>query len=226
MTDAAPPVDRIQRRGAIATVVLGLFIAYLGTAAWFVVGAVVKETGVIDSRLIRQVIGLSWAWVLAAALVLYVVRFERRPLSSIGVRGTRWTGYALTPVWWLIAIALSVLMIGLLLRDVDTSAAQSILDLPVWVKVSIVITASVTEEVLFRAYPIERLADLTGRVWLAGVIAAAVFVVFHMPAYGILPGLARAPGSIVMTIVYIRRRSLGPVIVLHAMFDVPIVFVS
>lgn len=46
-----------------------------------------------------------------------------------------------------------------------------------------VVTAAVTEEVLFRGYAIERLEALTGRRWLAGTISLVFFVSVHLAAW-------------------------------------------
>jgi membrane protease YdiL (CAAX protease family) len=227
MTEPAPTLEHSDEpRATVKQTLGGLAIAYVGTAAWFVVAAMLRVSDLVTSPNGRQIIGLSWAWLLTAALLLYVVRVERRSLSSIGFRGTRWTAYALTPAWWIVNVITSLAFVQLFLRNADTSAGEALLHLPVGTKIAIVITAGVTEEVLFRSYAIERITEVTGRLWLAGAITAAMFVAFHMPYFGVVPGLARLPGAILLTVVYIRRRSLGPVIVLHAMFDLPLVFVD
>lgn len=227
MTESAPAVEHSAPVRSKRIALVGLAIAYVGTASGFVLGQVAKASGVLPSRTTRTVIGLAFMWLITACILAYVRRVEHRPLSSIGVRGTRWTGYALTPLWWLGIILLDVLVVWLIRNvDIDTSTARSILELPVWTKILIVLTAAVTEEFLFRGYAVERLHELTGWMWIAAVIATLVFVAFHIPAYGVVAGLVRLPGSAVLTWIYIRRRSLAPVIVVHAMIDLPIVFVS
>jgi uncharacterized protein len=70
---------------------------------------------------------------------------------------------------------------------VETDLAEGvsrISALPVGVLVLLVITAGITEEILYRGYPIERLAAMTGNVWLGAVAAYVVFVGLHIPVFG------------------------------------------
>ncbi|WP_407067189.1 CPBP family intramembrane glutamic endopeptidase [Haloarcula regularis] len=47
----------------------------------------------------------------------------------------------------------------------------------------IVVTAVVTEEILWRGYPIERLTEVTGNVWIGAVVSGTVFLAVHFPAW-------------------------------------------
>ena len=79
----------------------------------------------------------------------------------------------------------------------------------------IVVTAAVTAEVLFRAYPIERIAEITGSVWPAAAVSFFAFVILHLPAWGVGHLIAISGTSIVFTVLYVRYRRLGPVVVIH-----------
>ena len=56
---------------------------------------------------------------------------------------------------------------------------------PAWLLLVIVLTASVTEELLFRAYPIEHLARLTGKRWPGALLSLAAFVAIHLQGWNL-----------------------------------------
>src|SRR3712207_9085630 len=90
-----------------------------------------------------------------------------------------------------------------------------------------VLTASVIEEVLFRAYPLERLARLTGRPWPGPLISLAAFVAFHLQGWnlGHVVGVVLPLGAI-MTGLYVWRRNLLFVVITHALIDLPLFLIA
>jgi membrane protease YdiL (CAAX protease family) len=235
VTEAAPPPDDAATqtedapeplpRQAVRKTVLGLAIGLV--LPYVIIGPalVLKAVGAAESRGVRLLIGIGWDWVVAIAIVLYVVRTERRPLGSIGFRWPRWTYLATTPLWWLLG-ALVTAAIVIPFRDhLDTAPAEAIGALPLAARIAIVFTAPVTEELFFRGYVIERMTELSGRMWIAVVVSTLVFAGLHIPYYGLLPGLVRIPISALLTIRYIRSRSLVAPMALHFLVDLPLAFV-
>jgi uncharacterized protein len=106
---------------------------------------------------------------------------------------------------------------------VDTVATSG----PAWLLLAVVLTASVTEELLFRAYPIERLARLTGARWPGAPLSLAAFVAFHLEGWqlGHVLGVVLTLGA-VMTGLYLWRRNVVFVIITHFLLDLPIVLVA
>jgi membrane protease YdiL (CAAX protease family) len=77
---------------------------------------------------------------------------------------------------------------------------------------------AIAEEVVFRGYLLRRLRCLTGNVSLSVVLATALFAVGHRyegPSGVLAVGVLGA----VFSIVYLRTRSLAPVIVMHFLQD-------
>jgi membrane protease YdiL (CAAX protease family) len=97
---------------------------------------------------------------------------------------------------------------------------------PAWLVLAVVLTASVTEELLFRAYPIERLARLTGARWPGALLSLAAFVAFHLHdgTWGHVVGVV-LPLRAVMTGLYLWRRNVV-VIITHFLLDLPLVLVA
>ncbi|MEM9269933.1 MAG: CPBP family glutamic-type intramembrane protease, partial [Pseudomonadota bacterium] len=72
---------------------------------------------------------------------------------------------------------------------------------------------------LYRCYAIERLADLTGNVWLAGLLSLLAFSVVHLPFWGVGPALTTLISGSILTVVYIKTRDITALIVAHVAVD-------
>jgi uncharacterized protein len=151
---------------------------------------------------------------MGGAVIFVVTQVERQPLSSIGVRRVG-RSTAATIAWLAAAwLVLSALVTGPLVRafaDPASVAARTapLMALPLWLRVFIAATSGFVEEVLYRGYPIERLAALTGRRRLSALACAAVFGLSHIPAWGVAFALtADLPFGLLMTACYLWRRDL------------------
>ena len=81
------------------------------------------------------------------------------------------------------------------------------------------VRAGVVEEILFRGLAIEQLTTLTGRRWLAAIIATVVFVVIHALRFDWVQLVPIAAVSIVLTGLYLWRRDLWANIIAHVVVD-------
>jgi membrane protease YdiL (CAAX protease family) len=90
---------------------------------------------------------------------------------------------------------------------------------PIFLRIAVVFTAGITEEILFRGYPIERLTSMTGSPVLGAAISYVVFVVLHLPFWG--PGGAIQIGvwSLIVTWLYVRRGNLPACMLMHILND-------
>lgn len=90
-----------------------------------------------------------------------------------------------------------------------------------------VITAAVTEEVLFRGYALERLKQRTGRWSLAGLISVGVFTVIHLPGWGRAHALGVVlPMGAALTALYIWKRNLVLVMLVYLVIDAPLIVLA
>ncbi len=128
------------------------------------------------------------SWAIVAALLALVHFWEREPFSSIGFHNPTWKdvgwGFGGFVLGILAFAAITPLVYNL---DVGTTEGgiRKLAELPLHTRIMIVITAGVTEEVLFRGYPIERLIQWTGKPFLSAAIAYAFFVGLHAPFWGL-----------------------------------------
>lgn len=210
----AMPVIAARRtwRTAAVGVVLALGFFSLPIGSW-----IHDDAGLANHVSYELVI---WAWVVA--MLLYVVRVERRPLSSIGFRAVGLKDgiiAILAGILILAGLALMFLVVFPALHWTENSQIASLSALPYWLNVLIVVRAAVSEEILFRGYPMERLEELTGSRAVAGVVTCTVFTLDHISFWGwhhiFIAGLA----GVALTFLYLWRRNVWVNMIAHFIVD-------
>lgn len=211
------------------TTAVGLLLSLAAPTLYtLVVRPTVFRTGADD--LVERLTGLGVMWLLAAAVTAYVVRVEKRPLRSIGfVRPSR--------AWVLQAFGIGVLLsflvpvlLQLVSRVIPSSqvgSVEAVTQVPWWLMLFVVITAAVTEEILYRGYPLERLIEWSGRPWLSALISLAFFAVAHAQTWNVTHIVAVViPIGAALTGLYLWRRNLIVMMITHFMIDLPLVFLA
>ena len=209
-------MESIERRRLLPLAVIGLLLA-LGLPELGLPRLLFADSP-IGARIGREVV-----WVALAALVLFwVTRVERLPLSSIGLVRPSWgtLGWGLAATVALIAtvmLTFAIIAPALGLKQ-NMPATRAIVQVPLWLLITTPIVAGVTEEIVYRGYAIERLTFLTGRRWLAGLIAGAAFLAAHA-AWGGAQMILVAFGTVIFVGLYLWRRDLPCVILAHVSAD-------
>src|SRR5262249_52792795 len=151
-------------------------------------------------------IGLLAIGFIVVLVYARAVHAEGYSLRRFGLRGLSWS----TP---LLAIALTgffVLVFGpIAYWALDKTGAGSFRagiatlgQLPTpYLVLAIVIVAS-AEELLYRAYAVERLADLTGSYFVAGVLSVLAFGLAHVPTWGWGPAATTIFSGAIVTMGY------------------------
>ena len=128
----------------------------------------------------------------------------------------------------------SMLAQKLLYGSLDTATSVYLTQLhhlPIWAFVYSVtiwwVISSPTEEVIYQGYALPRLRALTGRTWMAMIIVGFWWAAQHclLPfvpdgKYLLFRFLEFLPGVLVMMLVYLRMRRLGPLILAHWTMDI------
>lgn len=211
------------------TLITGLVISLLFPTAYvFLVLPFLVKSNVNWQQ--ENIIGLVSFWVIALILLIHIKFIEKRKFSSIGFRpiGVKKISLAIG-IGFFCSLLIPLFYYGMLFLF-DTSVENSIENLslqsPIFILVSI-ITAAVTEEVLFRAYPLERLYELTGRNWIGITVSLAAFLLLHSQSWNILHILGVVmPLGILLTIIYLKTRSLLFITIVHLVIDFPIFIAS
>lgn len=157
---------------------------------------------------------LLWNWLAVVVLVAYVLTIEGRGLDSILL--TRPSGNDLQ--WSVIFAGIAIAAQMVLTVTVALPPSEglgTILDLPLPVIVAIVLTTSITEEVLHRGYVIERLRELTGRLWLGVSFSFIVFVIPHLTFFGWQWLVSNGVSIVLLYALYVWRRNLVACMTMH-----------
>lgn len=206
----------MDRRRLVIFAVVGLALAF-GLPQLGLPSLLFADTA-IGSRIGREVTWIA----LGVLMIVWVVRVERLPLASIGLRrpgrGTLAWGLATTVVLLAtVMLTFAVIAPALDLRQ-NMTATAGIVQVPLWLLLLTPIVAGVTEEILYRGYAIERLTFLTGRRWLAGVVAGAAFLLTHW-SWGGLQMIVVAFATVILVGLYQWRRDLACCMLAHVLTD-------
>ena len=203
---------------------VGLGLALVGVPAL----SLLELSSLASSKSAQFLVSDLIKWAVALGVLAVVVYGERASLGSIGLR---WPSVGDLLIG--LGIGLAAVVGGL----VATGAAISIFDLvppsvasafgalPWEQRVVIILTAVVTEEILWRGYPMERLAQLTGHMGIAAALSGAVFVAVHYPAWGLVGAIPQVAFTVALVGLYAWRRQLVACMAAHLAINVAMLLV-
>ncbi|WP_313692927.1 CPBP family intramembrane glutamic endopeptidase [Halorarum halobium] len=202
-----------------AATLVGLVIALCGLSVLQALGSAVLPGGEFRQLVVND---LGVKWFVTGLLVALVLYWEGRGLDSIGLGGLGWRDVAAAVLVFVLGAASYVVTTPLLAAlgfETTVSGIETLARLPVALLIALSLTAAVTEEVLYRGYPIERLAELTGSVWVGAGLTFLVFTAVHLPFWGVGGTLQIGVNALLLTLLYVWRRNLGACILAHAIND-------
>lgn len=85
------------------------------------------------------------------------------------------------------------------------------------VAIAYAVTVGIVEEIFYRGYPIERLLAFTDSSFIAGGTTWLVFTAAHTIHWPLGSLLQTSMVAAVLTVVYLRRRTLAPVVGVHVL---------
>lgn len=214
-----------SRRGLAVPIIVGLFASLFGTT---LLGQLDLPRWV-DATATRSFLANSLStWVLVGLVLAIVLYWEERRLNSIGLQVPTRRETAVGIGAGLVGVVLGLLVTGvaviiLQLEQPETLSALSRLSFPV--QLVIVVTAVVTEEILWRGYPIERLTEVTGNVWIGAAVSGIVFLAVHFPAWGLVGAIPQAVFTLVIVGVYVWSRNVVVCMLTHGVINVVMILV-
>ncbi|WP_051068806.1 CPBP family intramembrane glutamic endopeptidase [Cesiribacter andamanensis] len=160
-------------------------------------------------------------WGTALVVLLFVKKGEQLGFSSIGLPPFKYTylvwGVGLGTVLLILfpILNLGVVKLGL---EVSSDKAAVLAEMPVYMLFFLALRAGVTEEILYRAYPIERLLTLTGSRWIAALLPLTVFILAHM-GWGLGHLVFVTIAGALLTAMYMWKRNLWINMIGHFLVD-------
>jgi membrane protease YdiL (CAAX protease family) len=171
---------------------------------------------------ISIIIGLIVQWIIVLFLILTIIFLEKKSLKSIGLKM-----FDKKDVFWgFIVLVIQVILLFASERFVNlldlvsqSSVTINVLTLPISSRIFMVFTAGITEEIIFRGYLIEKVNFLTNHLIFSSILSYIVFIIFHIPFWGIGGAIQISLWAIPITILYAKRRNLTTCIVVHLVYD-------
>lgn len=157
-----------------------------------------------------------------AALIAIVICWERRPLSSIGLRrpalGDLGWGILAYPIIGVgSALSFSLLSPGAS-RSVHSQLAAWETPSTGW-RIALAISVPLFEELYFRGYVIERVKEISGSVVVGVLLGTAVDLYIHSTYWDASYVVAIAFAQVALALLYVWRGSVAPCVVAHFLMD-------
>ncbi len=222
---APRPITRLQALGDILIVIVVLVVPQTAAA---LVGSSVHT--VPEPPPVNYILGAnSMIWATVALVAIYLTYRSGQPLSSIGFRRVNPLAAISAAVLATIAIYAFLFVTALLAaaltrasHETMTAPAREIFGLlgpPSWLSILVIAgSAAVFEEIVFRGFILTRLRVLLGN-WTIAILAGAVlFAVPHI-WQGRWAVLLVVPVAIVLSVTFVRRRSLWAAMLAHFLFN-------
>lgn len=200
--------------------IIGILLALFG---FLFLGVLEFATGISVGRVESSL----FKWVLVGAVVLIILRFERKSLASIGIaQPDRWdilAGIALFVSGLLsflvAATVVDALGFSIAPFDGDPNGTTDRTITALLVGLFVGVTAGITEEILYRGYALERLEGLSGSTVVAGTVTAFLFVVVHYGGHAFGGLLVITPVAVLLTVGYVWRRNLFVPVIGHVLIN-------
>ncbi len=157
---------------------------------------------------------------------LIMIRWEHRPLASLGFSLQRWgkefgLGVLLAllygvPVWSLLVFFAPYTPITTPSGGVGLESLRAYISTPVgWIIVGIIILLGATwEELVFRGYPFQVLLTMLGK-WLTILIVSGIFAVVHFLTHSVSAIVTAGFLGLLIAVLYLQSRSLWSTIGFH-----------
>lgn len=182
----------------------------------------------------RFVISRILFWVITVLMCTYAIKIERQPfVMNNSLRGT-FGFYLLSITGLVVASVIASLSSGLLLKLTGFSITGSkkytlmvqLFHRHNYFLIAGVITAGVTEELLFRGYLLTRLQLLLKNNAMAVAISSLLFGIMHI-GYGTVQNVVGPVFiGVVYSLYYIRYKNIAALMIAHALYDLMLISLS
>jgi membrane protease YdiL (CAAX protease family) len=159
----------------------------------------------------------------AAALILLILKGEKRSLSSIGLHNKHWGksvlwGFLLMVVSIIAGLGCLLALNALGISFGQGGEAQRYDQISLWAISLMVLRAGVVEELFYRGYIMERLEEISGRWLVYFLLPAIIFGLLHF-RQGVGGILISFVLGLILAWFYWKKRDLKANIIAHFLVD-------
>ena len=216
MAAVAPGADALQAARTKWLALIGLTIAF----GWPLILLIPGVSGCNITSIRDDGVNIGLKWLVVAGLCVIVFRAQGRPLSEVGISGVRWRDVLAAIGGTVVGVVLAGVVGRIVAIKASVNDLQEIAAVPLSLRVTLVLTAGICEEFIYRGFAIEELIFLKSKGWLSAVVTWAFFTVSHALPNKLSTALL-IPGTLgaVLTGLYLWRRNLASCMLMHAMVD-------
>jgi len=168
---------------------------------------------------IRIAIAAEWL-VLFGLIFLWIPRIEGQSLKSVGFGPFKWR-YVWMGILTFLFVTILLSFSGVALEAMDLEPIRTLQSelktYRFFTLFGLFLTGTILEEVFYRGYLIERLSDLLGHRWLAGLVSWMAFTLVHLKYFGLGPTIDVSILSAALVLLYLREDSIWPCILFHGL---------
>ena len=166
---------------------------------------------------VRYAMIMEWL-ILFFLLLFWIPIVEKKSLKSIGFGKFKWRHLWMGFFGFVLA-TFALIISGVILEAKGLEpirSLQSVLKTYDFLTLfGLFLTGTILEEIFYRGYLIERLIDLLGRRWLAGLVSWIAFTLVHLKFFGLGPTIDVSILSAALVLLYLKERSIWPCMVTH-----------
>lgn len=201
----------------------GHFILAIGLAVAFAayyLAPILRWFGIeIDTN--GPAMSIFWKVIAAVIIIGFIWWIEKRTLASINIMPP--SEKDITSAFYLWGFSMAwYWIISTILPPEQSQGVNTITNLHPLVVLGIILTAATVEELFYRGYLIERFRELTGQLWIGVLVSFVIFMVPHVQFFGPSWLLYHGVSATLLYVLYLWRRNLVAVMVLHLLGNLPI----
>ena len=220
--------DLSKKEPSLRITYVGLFLALVVPSLYvLLIGPYLFES--FPNQQAEIIAGLLMMWLLVLSILVITRHGENLTLSSLGLNWpTR--GMVFQAIGIGLLLMLTVPILSIFASSVipgEGSSVETVTQIPWWLMLCSVLTAGITEEILFRGYALERLENLTGNKLFSSVIALIFFVLVHTGGWNMahVVGVVM-PLGIALILLYWWKRNTVMLMIIHVIINLPMVFLA
>jgi len=198
-----------------AYAIVGVLVA-LG---WpFAVRLFAKSSGSSLTTVHEDLRTMAIEWSVVALLAAIAFGLQKLGPRFFRLRGLGWRDVLFALAGLVAALVLSGAVSGLVAAP--KFDLHQMAQVPIAVRVGLVLTAAICEEFIYRGFAIEELGLLTGSRWFGAFVSFALFALGHIGVYGFSTALLiPACVGLVITLLYMFRNNLLACMLVHGCMD-------